>query len=452
MIKESKKNTACSVIVLNYFGEKVIGQTINSLLKLDYSKEKLEIIIVDNNSTDQSRLIIDSFVKKYPKLVKRIYLDSNTGFAKGNNHGIKKSKGKYVALLNNDCVVDKDWLKELVKKAESDKKIFSVASKILLYPKYTDIYLPAINGLWLQNVVLKKSKIVKFSSQSKESIPFSFLIENYLIELPLDFKHDSEIELVLYFWNSNKLSTNDIRDKYSNTIRVKKVSNLNKNKISVHCILKKSQMNKFYEKVQNAGSIVFQDGYGRDIGAVVKYQKQNYEKDLGQFDTDKEVYSSCGAAVLYNKKVLNEIGLLDETFFMYYEDTEISERARIRGYKNYYCHKAIARHLHALSSKEWSPFFLFNVERGRLLHVYYTFPKNIFIKEFIKYIFKSIIKLLKNIKNGQKVTNSIQNFKVIIDIIINLQKYQKIRISKEYNSDKVNENYKNIINGYWLLN
>jgi len=173
---------------------------------------------------------------------------------------------------------------------------------------------------------------------------------------------------------------------------------------------------------------------------------------LGQFNKDKEVYSTCGAAVLYNKTILNKIGLLDETFFMYYEDTEISERARILGYKNYYCHKAVVRHLHALSSKEWSPFFIFNVEKGRLLHLYYTFPKIIFIKELIEFAIKSQYKLLKSFKNKKGRLNNWQNNKVFLDFVTNFFKYRKNKLNKNLKLHDIKKNYNSIIEGHWYFN
>lgn len=448
----NKNQIECSVIVLNYFGEKVIQSTINSLLKLDYPKNKFEIIIVDNTSKDKSRIIIDKIVSKNKDIIKKIYLEKNTGFAKGNNQGIKIANGKYVVLLNNDCLVDKNWLKELYKVAKSDKNIFSVGSKILLYPKYFSINLPVIENFWLHKVLLSKSNILNFTKDKKISIPFIYYPNKYVLEIPFDNDFDHNINLEFIFLNSKKCNMLEIKSIYNKYINIKKIEKINNKYYKFLCELKISQINEAYNKIQNAGSIVFQDGYGRDIGAEIKYQTQNYENDIGQYDTTKEVYSTCGAAVLYNKKLLDKIGYLDESFFMYYEDTEISERARILGYKNIYCHKAIARHLHALSSKEWSPFFLFNVEKGRLLHLYYSFPNNIFIKEFIKFTIKSNLKLLKNIVNGHKITNDFQNLKVIFDITFNIFRYQKIKRSKKLNTNKVYKNYKSIINGYWYQN
>lgn len=447
----TKEKLKCSVIVLNYFGERVLESTVNSLLNLNFPKNEMEIIIVDNASKDKSRKIINRIISKNKKLIKKVFLNENLGFSKGNNQGIKIAKGKYVILLNNDCIVDKNWLTELYKTAESDKNIFSVGSKILIYPTYTLLTIPLLESVLLHKCYLTKSKILSFSKEKELNIPFEFLGTHINCEIPFDAKNDTKVNYNLIFLNKSNVSVDKIIQFYK-SLNIIEYKILKRKYISLTCQINTKNIQNKYNKIQNAGSIVFQDGYGRDIGANVKYQIQNYENDKGQHETTKEVYSTCGAAVLYNKNIIDKIGYLDESFFMYYEDTEISERARILGYKNIYCHKAIVRHLHALSSKEWSPFFIFNVEKGRLLHLFYTFPKNVFIKEFLKYATKSTLKIFKNIKNDQKITNNIQNIKVITDLLINLPKYQKIKKSKEFNLNKVKENYKDIISGYWLFN
>jgi len=97
------------------------------------------VIVVDNASEDDSVKRIKQWTKK--KLIKKFSLienDKNYGFAEGNNIGIrrvlKENQSAYVLVLNNDTVVDKKFLNELVKKAESQTKIGVVGPKIYFYP------------------------------------------------------------------------------------------------------------------------------------------------------------------------------------------------------------------------------------------------------------------------------------------------------------------------------
>lgn len=334
-----------SVIVLNYFGEKNLSATIESLLNQNFFKNKYEIIIVDNASTDQSRKIISEYADKH-SIIKPLFLDKNLGFAGGNNYAIKKSNAEYIFLLNNDCLVDKSWLKNLISLADSDQKIFSVGSKIKLYPPEKNL-------------------------------------------------------------------------------------------------------------IQNAGSLVFQDGYGRDIGAIVTSDRQQqYELDQGQYDQVKEVYSTCGAAVLYRHSILNKIGPLDENSFMYYEDTEISERARLCGYKNMFCPSAIVYHNHAQSSHEWSPFFIYHTEKGRLLHLLYHFPIKIFFQQYFYFTFKSKLRMVKSLVKKHNLSESWQYLKVSFYFFSNFPKLisRRFAYSRLYPSKNRKINYQKILSGFWYFN
>ena len=123
----------CSIIVLNYQGEKIIEKTLNSLTALNYKKDRYEVLIVENGSKDKSDEVIGNWLAAHKlKNFHLLSLPKNLGFAGGNNEGIKRARGKYIALLNNDCVVDKNWLRELVIVAEKNEKIFAVNSKIML--------------------------------------------------------------------------------------------------------------------------------------------------------------------------------------------------------------------------------------------------------------------------------------------------------------------------------
>jgi GT2 family glycosyltransferase len=110
--------------------------------------------------------------------------------------------------------------------------------------------------------------------------------------------------------------------------------------------------------IQNAGSLLLSDGSGADRGFR--------EPDRSQYDTAEEVFGACGASVLYRRQMLEDVGLFDETFFMYYEDTDLNWRMRLRGWSVLYEPTAVVDHVHAGSSREWSPFFTYHVDRNRL--------------------------------------------------------------------------------------
>lgn len=116
-----------SVVIPNYNGEKYIRTCLISLF--NQSLRPGEIIIVDNNSSDKSIDIIEEFKEK----VTLVKLDTNKGFSVAVNEGIKRAKGEFVALLNNDTELDKEWLQQLYLAINKDEKIFSCCSKMLRY-------------------------------------------------------------------------------------------------------------------------------------------------------------------------------------------------------------------------------------------------------------------------------------------------------------------------------
>ncbi|MCP3682770.1 MAG: glycosyltransferase family 2 protein [bacterium] len=113
-----------SVVILNWNGKGYLKDCLSSVFMQNF--KDFEVIVVDNKSTDGSV----EFVKKNFKKAKLVVNKKNYGFAEGNNIGVRKAKGKYIALLNNDTVVDKNWLSALVKELEKDKKNVIVGSRI----------------------------------------------------------------------------------------------------------------------------------------------------------------------------------------------------------------------------------------------------------------------------------------------------------------------------------
>ena len=460
----------CSIIVLNYQGENVIGSCLNSIWELDYPKNRLEVIVVDNNSLDNSKNILSKIAKDHSNL-KLIFLDKNYGFSIGNNFGIKEAKGEYVVLLNNDCTVEKNWLKELVKTATNHPKVFAVNSKILLFPKYINLsfdFDPCLTPLYSW---ISKSNMYFFN---KKRI-YLTLMKNetgFQSEIPFDPKEDLEIELLFVFNCGKAIKSKDIKSLIKFHTQGVEIAQCNsaKNEVSykVKIDLKNKEVNKqAFSKIQNAGIMPFQDGYARDIGAIVKDSRQYYEHDKGLYDKEVEVYANCGAAIFMNKAILDKIGYLDESFFMYYEDIELSERARLRGYKIYYSPKALVRHLHALSSGEGSNFFVYHVEKGRLLHVFLNFPLRVFFDEYIKVILliiygiaKAILRL-RHIRSFSKKQNKEKpSYKLKIQMIYVLSffitrfiwlAYLRYKKNTALEKGAVLNNYNEILSGRWYF-
>ncbi len=99
-----------AVVIPNLNGEKWLGDSIRSVL--NGSCEQIEVVVVDNGSTDNSKEIIESFSGER---VRGIYLDENTGFSAAVNLGIRETEGEFVALFNNDAFAREHCMYELIK-------------------------------------------------------------------------------------------------------------------------------------------------------------------------------------------------------------------------------------------------------------------------------------------------------------------------------------------------
>jgi len=122
------------VVVLHYKGKGFTYRCLSSLQKIKKRHFSLQIVLVDNHSPE--RLV--NFKKKFHGDV-LIRNSKNLGFAEGNNVGIRyalKKKADYVLLLNNDTVVDRNFLVQLVEAAYENKKAGIIAPKIYFAPGY----------------------------------------------------------------------------------------------------------------------------------------------------------------------------------------------------------------------------------------------------------------------------------------------------------------------------
>jgi len=104
-----------SVVILNWNGGKYLKECLDSVLKTDY--HNLEVVVVDNASTDGSKELVNKY---YPQVILKEN-EKNLGFCVGNNIGIERATGDIIILLNNDTIVDRRWIKEILKKAKNPR-------------------------------------------------------------------------------------------------------------------------------------------------------------------------------------------------------------------------------------------------------------------------------------------------------------------------------------------
>lgn len=195
-----------SIIVVTFNSQKYISDCLEAIFKTKY--ENFEVIVVDNNSQDETLKIVEA---KFPQ-VKIIQSHKNLGYAGGNNLGAVKARGQYLAILNPDTQVSKGWLEPLV----------------------LAIQLPGVAVCQPKVMLLPEKNLINLTGKTTHFLGFEWLTD---------------------------------------------------------------------------------------------YQKLDYRISM------KEITSFSGSAVLIKKDIFLKLGGFDDDFFMYYEDGDLSWRARLAGYK-----------------------------------------------------------------------------------------------------------------------
>jgi len=226
-----------SIIIVNYNTRDLLQDCLKSIYTPYPKPYTLEVIVIDNGSTDGSLQSINSL--KWPNL-RVIVNKKNEGFAKAVNQGIRQSSGKNILFLNSDIVVKKDALVKLLAFVENHPQAGLVGGRLLNpngSPQGSCFFLPT---LW---------RVVK------------------------------------EFWFGNK-----------------------------------------------------------GFSVVKKYVPEGRGPS--------EVEAVTGAVFLIPRKILAKVGLLDEHYFMYFEDLDYCRRARKAGLKVFYVPQAEFIHHHGLSGKK----------------------------------------------------------------------------------------------------
>ena len=281
------KQPLVSVILLNYNGWNDTVECIRSLQDITYNNYK--IIIVDNSSTDDSSQIIRNYIKNIEN-IEFIQAEKNLGFSYGNNIGIKRAlenKSKYICLLNNDTIVERDFLEHLVKSLDNNSDIGIATGKIMCFSER--------------------------------------------------------------------------------------------------------------EKIWSAG------GYISEIKACGYHYGEN-EIDTGQYNEEREITFATGCLQLIRSELFAEIGLYDEDYFLYMEDTDFCYRTIKHGYKINYVPKSKIFHKVNASTGTGSKIALYYSNRNRIIFINKNITKvNLKICAIIYVIATRVIKMLRCDKRKYKI-------------------------------------------------
>lgn len=362
--------------MVNYNGARFLRRCLGSLKRQTYPADRFEVILVDNASPDDSLKMVR---EEFP-WVRVIPNSRNVGFAEGNNIGIRAARGEYLAFLNNDAEASPQWLSALVRAAESDPRVAACTSKILLFHRRLPLRLAACSGqshrrreILIRNAwaaVDSTPRPVEFLGGVRPALMDGALwpIENEAeLGIPVLPGFDERVHVHLDL--ELRPPVGDLTIMLlceEQLLGVQSLGDAGVAPLHVEVEIPGALLNRAIPVIQNAGSMLTPDGSGWDRGAVLGGGLSYYESDLGQYEHEEEVFAACGAACLWKRSALEDVGLFDETLFMYYEDIDLSWRARLRGWKIIYVPDAVVRHIHCGSAGEWSPMFTYLVKRNRI--------------------------------------------------------------------------------------
>jgi GT2 family glycosyltransferase len=118
--------------------------------------------------------------------------------------------------------------------------------------------------------------------------------------------------------------------------------------------------------LDNVGHLMYPDGLNRGRGRL--------EEDRGQYRDCRTALFPSGAAALYTRRMLDDVGLFDERFYLYGDDAELGLRARVAGWGCALAHEAVAYHHYSRTTGAYSSLKAFYVERNRVLVLLKLFP------------------------------------------------------------------------------
>ncbi len=347
--------TRATVVIVNWNGGHLLPPCLDALREQDM--DDFEVWVADNASSDGSVAMLR---ERYPE-VRVVETGGNLGFAGGNNAALRQVTTPYAVLLNNDAVPAPDWLSRTLAAFDGSPEVGAVTPKILFLPRFvsltlrTERYVPGPQdprelGVRISGIEVGGEKAKPLWERLTWGVEDGFSWTRPEGEFLLPVPEGQQ--RVRITWAAEKAK--DVTLSWAGGSATLPVTETPE---TVELLVPAAVPR--VDVVNNAGGIVFADGYGADRG----FQ----QVDEGQFDQPADVFAACGNGVAFRREVLERVGLFDDDFFMYYEDTDLSWRVRAAGWSIRYEPRAVLRHHHAASSGEWSPLFTFHVDRNRLL-------------------------------------------------------------------------------------
>ena len=375
-------------VVLSWNGGQDVVRCVGRLLETDWPAGDLEVVVVDNASTDGSDLALR---RAHGDRFHMIRNHANTGFG-ANNLALDHRDGvDALALVNPDTEVDPGWLAPLAAELSADADLGAACPALLFAPRFAELEVrspaapagagdPRRLGVRLAGVevdgVDRWADVVFADGFHDLEVgtdgPFRWTDGRARLLVPLPEGAAGPVSVRLRLSAQQPADVELIGGPHLSVVRADASPVWLPGAVDPHEPL---------DVVQNAGSVVFSDGAGAD---------RCFGEPAGlNLAVPADVFAWCGGAVLLRSDYLDDVGLFHEPFFLYYEDTDLSWRGQARGWRYRFVPGSVVRHRHAASSgaagTSSARFQLFN-ERNRLLLLVRNAPGRLVRRELRRFV------------------------------------------------------------------
>ena len=320
-----------TVVVLNWNGAHLLADCLRGLAAQDLPEGQVAVWVVDNASTDGS---LELLAREFP-WVRAIANPSNDGFAGGNNVALREVDTPFVALINNDARPEPDWLRRLLEPfgEPGAARLGAVSAKLVFLPRFLAVELATPGfvpgtldtrelGVRVYRVTVDGEDVtervlwdrVAYGPEGEGPGRFRWTRPAGMLLIPVDRDPTQERPLRLGLRVAGE-TTKAVELTWSGGSGGGKAE-----PEPVDLEVEVPAGVPLADVLNNAGSMVFRDGYGADRA----YQ----ELDRGQYQLPEEVFAFCGGSVCFRTEALRQAGVFDDDFFLYYEDTDLSWRLR----------------------------------------------------------------------------------------------------------------------------
>ncbi|MEL6942904.1 MAG: glycosyltransferase family A protein, partial [Bacteroidota bacterium] len=120
-----------STIICTYNRDKFIAQALQSLAQQSLNETQYEVIVVNNNCTDNTSTIVNDFIAANPELDIKQVFEHNQGLSFARNRGIREAKYDIITYMDDDGVAEKTYLEKIVSYFEQHPNVVGIGGKVI---------------------------------------------------------------------------------------------------------------------------------------------------------------------------------------------------------------------------------------------------------------------------------------------------------------------------------